>query len=161
MAAAQDNLFPRRFGNISDRGVPAFGIVVSSILLTALLVMNYSGTKGLVDIFNFTLLLATLTTVIPYVFCSIAEILIFMQNPAEHGGRRQFRGSGIVAAIAFVYSVWAVYGSGAETVLYGFILLLAGIPVYVWLIKERQERLSQNGSLSSPLLTGHGPTTSH
>jgi APA family basic amino acid/polyamine antiporter len=161
MAAAQDNLFPRRFGNISDRGVPAFGIVLSSVLLTILLVMNYSGAKGLVDIFNFTLLLATLTTVVPYVFCSIAEILIFMQNPAEHGGRRQFRGSGIVAAIAFVYSVWAVYGSGAETVLYGFLLLLAGIPVYVWLMKERQERLSQNGSLSSPLLTGHGTTTSH
>jgi APA family basic amino acid/polyamine antiporter len=38
--------------------------------------------------------------------------------------------------LAFVYSVWATYGSGAATVLYGFVLLLLGIPVYVWLKRE-------------------------
>ncbi len=164
MAAAQDNLFPRRFGEISDRGVPAFGIVVSSVLLTILLVMNYSGSKGLVEIFNFTLLLATLTTIVPYVFCSLAEFLIFMQDPAQYGGRKRFRSSGFVAAIAFIYSVWAVYGSGAETVLYGFILLLLGIPVYVWLMKERQEKTSENSVSTAPQrppLTEHGPTVSH
>jgi len=34
--------------------------------------------------------------------------------------------------IAFAYSVWAIYGAGAQTVLLGFLLMLAGIPVYVW-----------------------------
>jgi APA family basic amino acid/polyamine antiporter len=38
----------------------------------------------------------------------------------------------IVMAIAFVYSVWAIYGAGAQTVLLGFLLMLVGIPVYVW-----------------------------
>jgi basic amino acid/polyamine antiporter, APA family len=140
MAAADDRLFPKRFGSLSQRGVPMFGVVLSSLLITLLLILNYSGSKSLVEIFNFVILLATLTTLIPYVFCSIAEFIIFLRDPAHLGGRRQFRGSGIVAAIAFLYSVWAVYGSGAETVLYGFILLLFGIPVYVWLVKEQQER---------------------
>jgi APA family basic amino acid/polyamine antiporter len=36
-----------------------------------------------------------------------------------------------VAAVAFVYSLWAIAGSGAETVYWGFILLIAGLPVYV------------------------------
>jgi basic amino acid/polyamine antiporter, APA family len=143
MAAAQDDLFPKEFGQISRRGVPAFSVIVSSVLITILLALNYSGSKGLVEIFNFTILLATMTTLIPYVFCSIAEFIIFIQDPTHHGGQRRFRSSAIVAAIAFTYSVWAIYGSGAETVLYGFILLLLGIPVYVWLIKERQEKHNQ------------------
>jgi APA family basic amino acid/polyamine antiporter len=31
---------------------------------------------------------------------------------------------------------WAIYGAGAETVMQGILLLLAGIPVYVWLRKR-------------------------
>jgi basic amino acid/polyamine antiporter, APA family len=151
MAAAQDDLFPRKFGHLSNRGVPTFSVVVSSVLITILLMFNYSGSKSLVEIFNFTILLATMTTLIPYVFCSIAELIIFIQDPSHHGGQRRFRKSGWVAAIAFLYSVWAIYGSGAETVLYGFILLLLGIPVYVWLIKERQERQNKQHLLDNAL----------
>lgn len=32
----------------------------------------------------------------------------------------------LVPLIAFIYAVWTIYGSGAETVMYGFIMLLAG-----------------------------------
>ena len=33
--------------------------------------------------------------------------------------------------LAFAYSVWAIAGAGDDIVTKGFILLLAGIPVYV------------------------------
>jgi APA family basic amino acid/polyamine antiporter len=149
MAAAMDNLFPKEFAQISRRGVPALGIILSSVLITVLMVLNYSGTKTLIDIFNFVILLATLTTLIPYAFCAIAEFLIFLHDPAQFGGRRQFQGVGFIAAIAFIYSVWAIYGSGAETVLYGFILLLLGIPVYVWLVQQQQGQTTDNPLPSS------------
>jgi len=32
LAASKDGLFPHRFGEVSDRGVPAFGIVSSTFL---------------------------------------------------------------------------------------------------------------------------------
>ena len=134
-AAAQDGLFPRRFGKISDRGVPAYGLVVSSILITILLLMNYSGSRGMVEIFEFIILLATLTTLMPYAFCAMAELIILMKDPARFRGQRLF-GSGVIAVVAFIYSVWTVFGSGPEIVLYGFILLLLGIPVYVWMQRE-------------------------
>jgi APA family basic amino acid/polyamine antiporter len=35
--------------------------------------------------------------------------------------------------MAFIFSIITIIGAGAQTVLYGFVLLLAGIPVYVWL----------------------------
>jgi amino acid transporter len=36
-----------------------------------------------------------------------------------------------------LYSLWAIYGAGADVVYYGFLLLLAGVPVFVG-IKWRQ-----------------------
>ena len=39
----------------------------------------------------------------------------------------------VLASLGFLYSLWAIYGSGPETVYYGFLLLLMGIPVYVYM----------------------------
>jgi hypothetical protein len=39
----------------------------------------------------------------------------------------------VIASLAFAYSVWAIWGSGEEWLAKGFMLLLLGIPVYVWL----------------------------
>jgi APA family basic amino acid/polyamine antiporter len=38
----------------------------------------------------------------------------------------------VVSTLAFVYAMCAIGGAGPETVFYGFLLLLAGLPVYVW-----------------------------
>ena len=42
-------------------------------------------------------------------------------------------GGAMVSVLAFIYAMFAIYGAGAETVFYGFLLLLAGLPVYVGL----------------------------
>ena len=151
MAAARDGLFPARFGQLSKAGVPAFALVVSSALITLLLVMNYSGTGGLVAIFEFIILLATLTTLVPYAFCAMAELLILIRRPEQFRPKRLF-GSGAIAAVAFVYAVWTVFGSGPEIVLYGFLLMLAGIPVYVWIVREqaRPRPATADAPLSGP-----------
>ena len=36
-----------------------------------------------------------------------------------------------IAILAFAYSLWAIGGAGAEVVYWGFLLLMAGVPVYV------------------------------
>lgn len=42
-----------------------------------------------------------------------------------------------IASLAFAYSVWAIWGSGEAWLAKGFMLLLFGIPVFVWM-KWRQ-----------------------
>ena len=39
---------------------------------------------------------------------------------------------GAIEVVAFVFAVFTLYGCGAESVLYGTVLLILGIPVYVW-----------------------------
>ena len=68
-----------------------------------------------------------MTAVIPYAFCAMATGLI-----AGHGPSKTVPRVSIVEIIAFIFAVFTLYGCGAEAVLYGTVLLVLGIPVYVW-----------------------------
>ncbi|SRR5579883_575491 len=138
MATAQDHLFPRAFGQKSKQGVPWFGVAISSTLITLLLVFNYSNTSSLVQIFTFIILLTTLTTLVPYAFCAMAELILLIQHRREFN-RRRLIGSSVIGIVAFIYSVWTVYGAGEQTVMLGFLLLLLGIPAYVWMRKQQAD----------------------
>ncbi len=129
LGAARDDLFPRRFAALSKANTPAFALIVSNILASVLIVMNFS--KGLVDQFIFITLLATLTTLVPYLFSALAELMIYIRT-----GRTIAKSVAPVVALAtvgFLYSAWAIIGAGQEIVFLGFLLLMAGVPVYVWL----------------------------
>ncbi|MGZ8582054.1 MAG: APC family permease [Actinomycetota bacterium] len=131
LAAARDGLFPKRFAQVSRRtGTPVFGLVVSSLLLSGLLLMNY--TKSLVDQFTFILLLATLTTLIPYAYSAAAQMYLLFADRARFQGRRLAINAGI-ALLAFAYSVWTIAGAGSDIVFKGFMLLMLGVPVYVYM----------------------------
>jgi APA family basic amino acid/polyamine antiporter len=129
MAVAHDGLFPGVFGRLSARGTPVRGLVIAGLLSTALIAMNY--TRGLVDLFTFIILLATLSTLLPYAFCSLAGLLI-----AGDPRQPRSRGQVVIAALAFSYSLFAIGGAGAEVVYWGFLLLVAGLPVYVWVARS-------------------------
>ncbi len=129
-ATAKDGLFPAAFGRLSKNGTPVFGIVVSGVLATALLLMNY--TRGLVGAFTFIILLSTLHTLFPYVMCTAGAFLV-----RDHAGERRIPWQ-LVPALAFVFSLWAIAGLGRDTVYWGFLLLLAGVPVYVWMKRSHR-----------------------
>lgn len=126
-AVAEDGLFPRRFAQLSPRGTPAFGMIVGAALATALIATNYS--RSLVDLFTFAILLSTLSTLIPYTFCALAGFILRQGQPPMPWSN----GMAIVAAFAFAYSLFAIGGAGADVVYSGFLLLLAGLPVYIWI----------------------------
>jgi basic amino acid/polyamine antiporter, APA family len=128
LAVARDGLFPRIFRQVSGHGTPTVGLLIGSTLATLLIGMNY--TRGLVALFTFIILLATLSTLVPYVFCSLAGFL------TTRAVARQPLGPSIIAALAFAYSLWAIGGAGAEVVYWGFLLLIAGLPVYVWVARS-------------------------
>jgi APA family basic amino acid/polyamine antiporter len=135
-AAAMDGLFPGVFRRMSPRNTPVAGLILSSLLITGLLALNF--TASLVDQFTFIILLATLSTLIPYAFSSVAEMVITFRERRTLPGRRVAK-TFTIATLALLYSLWAIVGSGWKTVSWGFLLLLAGIPVYLWQVREREE----------------------
>ncbi|SMD32408.1 amino acid/polyamine/organocation transporter, APC superfamily [Reichenbachiella faecimaris] len=136
LAAAQDALFPREFKKLNKHGTPLFGIIFSTVLVSILVVMGKS--DGLIKQFQFMILLATIACVIPYVFSTAGYFII----SAEKGlfGKEGHLSKIIIAAIGFIFSVWAIAGSGNDTVFWGFILLLIGIPFYI-IIQVRKKQI--------------------
>ena len=137
LAAAQDGLFPQRFAQVHPRWqTPIFGLVVSSVLITVLLLMNYS--RSLVEQFNLVILLATLTTLVPYAYSAGAQIYFYYTDRERFSGRNLRRDT-LIAALAFAYSIWAMIGAGTDVIANGFILLMLSILVYVYLKWRAQQ----------------------
>lgn len=133
LAAARDKLFPSFFGKENRHGAPALGIVISGILVSILMMMNY--VKGLVKTFEFAILLATFAALVPYVFCAASYALLSFQK--KYLGMKTILPAPVLALLAFLFGLWAIAGAGQECVFWGFILLMAGIPFYVWMKRPK------------------------
>jgi APA family basic amino acid/polyamine antiporter len=142
MAAARDKLFPPIFARLSSREVPAIGIVISALLATALVFVQAMGSPGFSAFYNTVVGLSTMAAVIPYAFCALATGLVASRVSGNDITPRIT----VTELIAFVFALFTLYGCGAEPVLYGLILLLLGIPVFVW--QQRQANLADRGLLS-------------
>jgi APA family basic amino acid/polyamine antiporter len=129
LGAAEDGLFPKQFARVTHKGAPVFGLVISSMLITFLLIIRYGA--SLVDQFTFIILLATLASLIPYLYTSVAEVLIYVNNRQQFQSKRFFS-SVALAAVGFAYAFWAIAGAGYQIVFYGLLLMLSAIPFYIW-----------------------------
>ena len=124
MVAAQDQLFPQVFGRQNRHGAPALGIVLSSILVSLLMSLNYS--KSLVGAFTFMMTLSTLSVITPYVFSAASYALLSFQENKN----TQWKNLGL-ALLCFIFLIGIIIGCGQEVVFWGFVLLVLGIPFYV------------------------------
>ncbi|OPC80661.1 transporter [Embleya scabrispora] len=134
-AAAGDGMFPRPFARVNRAGVPAFGILVATVLTSVVVAVNYLWSE---DAFETILLLATVTTVIPYLFSASAQLfwLVTRERPVS---RAALAKDLAIAVVGFVFTLWMVYGAGSDAVLKSLIMLLLGIPVYIWVKAARGE----------------------
>ncbi len=126
LAAANDGLFPKLFARVDRHGTPWFGLTVSSALAGALVLANFS--KTLVGLFTFSILLSTAAALLPYAVSVLAWLWV---DRAAATGRK------LIATGALVYSLWALWGTGTESLLYAGALLLAGLPIYLWMLYTR------------------------
>lgn len=129
-AAGVDGVFPKFFGELHPKyGTPVNSLIIGSILVNILLVMNYQ--KGMVSAFTFITILATLSFLPVYLLSVSAEIMLLFKEEKDFSFKIFIKKS-IIPLMAFAYSIWTIYGSGAETVMWGFILMLVGIPFYIY-----------------------------
>ena len=66
----------------------------------------------------------------------ICDHPIFVRDREKFSGER-LAGASVIAVLALAYSMWAITGAGRDTIFWGLVLLLAGIPFY-WLQTRRR-----------------------
>jgi APA family basic amino acid/polyamine antiporter len=135
MATAKDNLFPDFFKKENKKGAPINAFIVGGVLSSIVMLMNYS--EGLVDQFEFIVQITVIATLLPYLFTAASYALVVIEKKLH---TKSWIKTFVLSALGFTYSLWAIYGSGPDTVFYGFLLLLIGIPVYIYMkwIKNKE-----------------------
>jgi APA family basic amino acid/polyamine antiporter len=139
LAAARDGLFPDAFGRLSRRGVPAFGIVASTVLASVFMILSYAGSVG-ITVFNTLVYMSGITAAIPYAFSALAQIKWRLVDHRELQTPRFVRDVGI-AVVGLVFSVlfiWYSRNTGEDSFLGEYLpfvfaggAFLAGIPIYL------------------------------
>jgi APA family basic amino acid/polyamine antiporter len=137
LAMSEDDLLPPIFKKKSKRDFPVIGLVVSSLFVSIVVIANAS--KGLVEMFTLLILVGTFLALISYLFSSLAEVLILIKSKPQ-GWEKRVMKAFVLSLPAFAFSAIAVYGAGMDIVFYGFLILILGMPIYVWSkIKKSQE----------------------
>jgi APA family basic amino acid/polyamine antiporter len=137
LAAAKDGLFPEQFKAMSKAGVPAFGIIASTVLASVAVIINYLGSGG-ATVFTTLILMTGITAAIPYGFSALAQIKWRLIDHRTVQTPRFVRDL-VVAVLSLVFSVlFIIYSRNtghsfwvywAPFFMAGGALLL-GIPVY-------------------------------
>jgi APA family basic amino acid/polyamine antiporter len=128
-AAARDGLLPKFLGTLNRQGVPAAGLVISSVLVTLLLLTEGHGSVA--GVFRVIILVGTMTTLVPYALCAAAVLQLLVDRPGLFGAKAAAM-MALIGTAGFAYSVWELYGAGQAAVFWGFLVTIGGIPFYTW-----------------------------
>ncbi len=134
LSAATDGVFPRIFAKRNTYNMPAWGMIISSLLITILLLLTLS--QQLVKQFEEIILLAVFTTLIPYFYTATASCL-FKKILLPDTKSRWFNA---MAILIMVYTGWMILSTGEHVLAIGACVLLSSIPVYLFIKKYQSNR---------------------
>ena len=111
-SAADERMFPAFFAKVNRMGAPITGMIVLGVVQTLLALSTIS--PSLSEQFSALVNLAVVTNVVPYIIALSA--LIVMMKTAQGRRRATYRRNVVIALVAMLYSVYALYASGKDAV---------------------------------------------
>jgi APA family basic amino acid/polyamine antiporter len=137
LVLAERGVFPRIFARVNKGAAPVYGHIMACAFSLVLIATNLSG--GMVGIYSFMILLATVANLVLYFATTVAMLTLIRRGHA--------RGPLLVAAavLGTMFALWAFYGAGLEATGWGAALVATGIPVYLLMRSRGGNRRSGAG----------------
>ncbi|MDP4090425.1 MAG: putrescine-ornithine antiporter, partial [Bacillota bacterium] len=123
--SAVEGYFPKIFGRITKDETPISALVIITVIQSLLALMTIS--PSLSKQFNVLVNLAVVTNVIPYLL-SMASVNVMLKSENVSNGK--VKTTTFIALIGAVYSMYALYASGSDAMLYGSLATFAGWILY-------------------------------
>ena len=119
---AGHGMLPASLGRRNRRAAPARALMLTAVLASLMVLMNYQ--RSLVQGFTFLTQLVTAANLPLYLLCALALVAPWWRGA---------RGAGAlpVGLLGSAYAVFAFIGVGGEAVLWSVLLALAGVPLYL------------------------------
>jgi APA family basic amino acid/polyamine antiporter len=77
------------------------------------------------------ILLATLSSLIPYAFCALAELRLRYLSGERLSWAVHFR-LYLLSGATWIFAMAAIIGTGWEIISLGLVMLATGLPIYFW-----------------------------
>lgn len=116
LAMARAGQLPGWLAKVDARGTPVRALLASSVVTSLLLLAN--SLRGMADLFATMALLSTSASLWLYLACALTALRLRLLLP--------------VAALGTVYALWALWGAGISVSGLSLLLMIAGLPLYVW-----------------------------
>jgi putrescine:ornithine antiporter len=127
-SAAEDRMFPSFFATVTGAGAPIIGMIVMGVVQSLMALSTIS--PSLSEQFSVLVNLAVVTNVVPYII-ALSALIVMMQKAGV--GQGTYRTNVAISLVATLYSVYAIYASGASAVLGGTIVMGLGFVIYGFL----------------------------
>ena len=134
-AAADDGMFPRVFAAVNRNGVPSQGLIIVSILMTVMLFATMSPTVA--EQFNHIVDLAVIMIIVPYIYSAVAVVKVVHDH--EGAKHNDFNNYKLLAIVAVLYCLWAIWGGDPQTVVHAMVALLLSVPLYPFFMRSMAE----------------------
>ena len=124
-SAADERMFPQFFTKINSMGAPVVGMLVMGVIQTLMALSTISPTLS--EQFGALVNLAVVTNVIPYIV-SLSALIVMMKAAKVPQGT--YKMNVVIATLAMIYSVYALFASGGSAVMGGMLVL--GLTYIIW-----------------------------
>lgn len=135
-SAAKDGLLPKVYGQLNRYGAPAYGLMITGVMMSVLLVLTIEPTVQ--KHFEFIVLIAVYIMLLAY-FCACLACFQLQRRHATISATSIRWNTIILFSIG--YCLWGVSGASQAVFLYGTVLIGAGGIVY-WSLHRGKGELS-------------------
>jgi APA family basic amino acid/polyamine antiporter len=126
---ADNGTLPAFLSRNNRHGAPVFALVITGLLASAMILMNYS--KSLVNGFTVMSQVVTAANLPLYLCCSIALAVLWRRG--KRLDDKGVRGLLTIAVLGTAYAIFAFVGMGHEAFVMALVLAACGLPLYIFM----------------------------
>jgi APA family basic amino acid/polyamine antiporter len=137
VSAARDGIFFPALARLHPRfGTPYVSLIVATIIGSLTLGLYFTDTT--LGVFDTIVQLSVLTTLLAHLYTAAAEWMLRRRGAMSPDASSRWRPQ-LVAVVAFAFVLWSMYGIGPTITRWAFLVILAGIPLYIWFKTRRAQ----------------------
>ncbi len=135
-AGAQQGLFPKFFSDTNKRDVPMKSLIFTGVLMSAVLLMTAS--PNLAEQFKVIILMSVFASLLPYMYALISLPIIMVSKKMNRGPTFMFYS--VMVVIGMIYSIFALLGSGSDSMFWGIVMMMVTIPLFSFVAAGRSKK---------------------
>ena len=145
-AAADDGSVPGAFAKISKKGVPAFSIIIATIVIEAVILIAHFDSSA----YQMLLTIVGVMTIPPYLFSAMYLIKISKNKDSNDfavNTKHSRKSALAIGILAFLYIIFMAYSAQIKYTFISFIFYAIGIPIYILARKQHGKKIFSKGEI--------------